>query len=99
MDGRRAGAARTSDDNAPDAVGRLLTIAALAIPQKRSRRRFVALGVNQLQVELRTVAAAGYRDAGVHQYNLNFSPSAVLEVRQPSCHLTYVGADAHALGV
>lgn len=83
------------DDNAPDCAGSLRDYAdpALLVP---ARPAFVALGDNNLRVQLlQKLAAAGYDTPVYISDAASVSPSAVLE---PGCVVlpqAYVGAGAH----
>lgn len=82
------------DDNAPGCAGKLRDYADPAL-LKPGRAAFVALGNNELRVELlQKLAAAGYKTPSFCSSMAAVSPSAVLE---PGCIVlpqAYVGASA-----
>ena len=86
------------DDNAPDAIGGLRDYVDPAI-LRRGRPAFVALGNNELRVELlQKLAAAGYSTPAFISDAASVSPGAVIE---PGCIIlpqAYVGTGVH-LGV
>lgn len=92
------GSAEFLDDNAPGCAGTLRDYTDPAL-LKPGRAAFVALGNNELRVELlQKVSAAGYQTPAYISASAAVSPSAVLE---PGCVVlpqAYVGAGAH-LGV
>lgn len=89
------GAAEFLDDNAPGCAGKLRDYADPAL-LKPGRPAFVALGANELRVELlQKLLAAGYDTTVYLSASASVSPSAVLE---PGCVVlpqAYVGAGTH----